>query len=297
MASLLSPLPAEFNAGPLDLAKPLDNLIALLKLQADLSGAPVMGAFAGQAYGWVPNDKNPLLFDTYGIGSSRLEFSPDENGFRLYHREIVYYLDPKTHEILDTWANPLTGRRVEVLHIVNDPVNRLYPLSGGRFSPPYPCSVVGDDVVFQLDVLLAHPAPMQRAQYPLHAQQDMYQTAELWAIHGRLSELNDPAITSAACHTAWARVGLWLPFMEMSDRPGHMIYHSQSFKLKNRAADLPRAILEHTEKHWPQFLEPPGEWLGLTKNQNTWTHSKKVIDERRAAGKVTGGSVFGVLGK
>lgn len=293
----MSPLPADFTTGPLDLAKPLDNLVALLKLQADLSGEPVMGAFAGQAYGWVPNDKNFLLFNTYGIGNSRLEFSPEDNGFRLYHREILYYLDPRTHEILDQWVNPMTGRRVEVLHIQNDPVNRLYPLSGGRFSPPYPFTVVGDDLVFQLDVLLAHPSPMPRAHYPLHSQQDMYQTAELWAIHGRLSQINDPSITSAACHTAWARVGLWLPFMEMGDRPGHMIYHSQSFKLANRAADLPRAIREYTEKHHPQFLEPPREWAGLTHNENTWTYSKKVIDARRAAGKVNQGSVFGVPAK
>jgi hypothetical protein len=297
MSAVMSPMPAGFSAGPLDLAKPLDNLVALLKLQADISGAPVMGAFAGQAYAWIPNDKNHLLFNTYGIGSSRIEFSREENGFRFHHREVLYYLDPRTHEVLREWANPFTGRRVEVLHIQNDPVNRFYPLSGGRFSPPYPYTVVGDDLVFQLDVLLAHPSPMPRAHYPMHSQQDMYQTAELWAIHGRLSEINDPSVTSGACHTAWARVGLWLPFMEMGDRPGQMIYHSQSFKLANRAADLPKAIREYTEKHHPQFLEPPREWAGLAQNENTWTYSKKVIDARRAAGQVEQGSVFGVSGK
>lgn len=294
MAKVMSPMPEGFKGGPLDLAKPLDNLVALLKLQADLSGAPVMSGLAGQAWGWVPNDKNYLLFNTYGIGCSRLEFSPQENGFRLYHREVLYYLDPKSGEVLQTWQNPMTGQTVEVLHIMNDPVNRLYPLSGGRFAPPYPHTVVGDDLVFQLDVLRAEPMPMPRAQYPLHAQQDVYQSGELWAIQGRVSEINDPKVTSASCHTAWARIGMWLPFMEMGNRPGQMVYHSQSFKLKNGAAGLPPKIREYTEKNHPKYLEAPQEWLGLTQNENTWTYSKKVIDERRAAGKVVNGSVFGV---
>ncbi|HEU4530599.1 MAG TPA: DUF1838 family protein [Steroidobacteraceae bacterium] len=294
MAKVMSPMPEGFKAGPLDLTKPLDNLVALLKLQADLSGAPVMSGLAGQAWGWVPNDKNYLLFNTYGIGCSRLEFSPQENGFRLYHREVLYYLDPKSGEVLQTWQNPMTGQTVEVLHIMNDPVNRLYPLSGGRFAPPYPHTVVGDDLVFQLDVLRAEPMPMPRAQYPLHAQQDVYQSGELWAIQGRMSEINDPKVTSASCHTAWARIGMWLPFMEMGNRPGQMVYHSQSFKLKNGAAGLPPKIREYTEKNHPKYLEAPQEWLGLTQNENTWTYSKKVIDERRAAGKVVNGSVFGV---
>ena len=47
MAKFLDPLPPGFNPGPLDLEKPLDNQVALLKLQADLSGEPVIGIFPG----------------------------------------------------------------------------------------------------------------------------------------------------------------------------------------------------------------------------------------------------------
>ncbi|GIT35323.1 MAG: hypothetical protein Ct9H300mP4_16420 [Gammaproteobacteria bacterium] len=36
---------------------------------------------------------------------------------------------------------------------------------------------------------------MSRAEYPLHSQQDVYQSGELWAIRGSLSEINDPEIT------------------------------------------------------------------------------------------------------
>ena len=41
MGKFLDPMPPGFNPGPLDMEKPLDNQVALLKLQADLSGEPV----------------------------------------------------------------------------------------------------------------------------------------------------------------------------------------------------------------------------------------------------------------
>ena len=104
----------------LNLDDPEDNLKALIKLQADLSGADAYGGFGGEVWGWVPGEGNQLLFRSYGIGASHVERV--DGGWRFYHREIMYYLDPETNEIINEWVNPYTGRTVEVLHILNDPV-------------------------------------------------------------------------------------------------------------------------------------------------------------------------------
>jgi hypothetical protein len=288
------PMPAEFRPGSLELARPLDNLVALLKLQADLSGKPVFSGFPGKAWAWVPDEGNYLLFNTYGIGASRLEFSEADNAFHFMHREALFYCDPRSGDVLEEWQNPLTGSRVEVLHILNDPVNRLYTLSGGPFAPPYPYMVNGDRLVFQIDVLRStEKSPITRKEYPLQAQQDLYQSGELWAITGSMKEVNDPRVTSASCHTSWKRLSMWLPFMEMGNRPGVMVYHSQSFKFMQGWSELPAKIRTHVETNHPQYLEPPSSWQGLSRNETTWSYAKKVIDERRAAGKVRGGSVFG----
>ena len=80
----------------------------------------------------------------------------------------------KSGEVLDAWTNPLTGARLDVLHILNDPVNRVYTLKGGPLAPPYPYILNGDRIVFQLDVLRGtDKSPMSRKEYPLHAQQDV----------------------------------------------------------------------------------------------------------------------------
>lgn len=131
MANYLKDLPDDFNPGPLDLDQPLDNQVALLKLQADLSGADVQGGFGGKAWAWLPGKENILLFNTYGIGCSRLEYDRESHSWHFSHREALFYLDPVTNEVLKTWKNPMTGKTVEVIPILNDPVNRIYPIEGG----------------------------------------------------------------------------------------------------------------------------------------------------------------------
>ena len=110
----------------LDLDTPEDNCIALLKMQADISGKDAMGGFAGEVWAWVPNEGCIKILHTYGVGVSHVEYRPDERGWRFYHREALLYLDPETNEVVDSWYNPFTQRRVEVLHILNDHVSRFY---------------------------------------------------------------------------------------------------------------------------------------------------------------------------
>ena len=300
-ASALAPRSAQADShasipAGFDIMDPETNLRALLKIQADLSGKDVIGGFGGKAWMWVPGEANYLAFQTYGIGATRLDYQGD-GVWNFHHREILYYMDPKTGEILETWTNPVTGRTVEVVHILNDPVNRISRVKGGFIEPPFDHVIVGDRIVFQIDVFRAQTNPISRKEYPLHSQQDVYQSCELWAISSSLAEVADPEVSSASNHTAWARNGMWLPFMEMGNRLGHMVYHSQSFKLMNGVDGLPKYIRDYTEKHYPKYLEAPKEWKGLAENENTWSYSKKVIDARRekgGGGPGGKGSVFGV---
>lgn len=274
----------------LDLDDPEDNLKALLKLQADLSGADSLGGFPGEVWGWVPGEGNKLLFRTYGIGASHIERV--ENGWRFYHRELVYYLDPASGEILKTWVNPYTTRRVEVMHILNDPVHRFYAIKGGRFSPPWPYTVMGDDLVFRISVFSFRDSVLPRLDYPLHSANDKYQAAELWMMNGRISEVMNPDVTSASCVTSWSRVGQWLPFMEMGNRPGFMVYHSDAYKLLGGVSDIPPEILAYTEKHHPKYLESPKTWQSLELNQGQESVSKGEIDKRWGDTPYPVGSIF-----
>lgn len=274
----------------LDLDAAEDNLKALIKLQADLSGADAIGGFSGEVWGWVPGEGNRRLFRSYGIGASHVERV--DNGWRFYHREVMYYLDPETGEIINDWVNPYTGQRVEVMHILNDPVHRFYAISGGPFAAPWPYTVVGDDLVFRISVFSFRDSVMPRVDYPLHSANDKYQASELWMMNGRVSEVMNPDITSASCVTSWSRVGQWLPFMEMGNRPGIMVYHSDSYKLLNGLDGIPANIRAYTEKHHPKYLESPQTWQSMALNESQLTVSKREIDKRWGSDKRPVGSVF-----
>ena len=238
----------------------------------------------------MPGEGNRLLFRSYGIGASHVERV--ENGWRFYHREVMYYLDPQTGEILQDWVNPYTGKRVEVMHILNDPVHRFYSISGGRFSAPFPYTVHDDDLVFRISVFSFRDSVMPRKEYPLHSANNKYQAAELWTMNGRVSEVMDPGVTSARCVTSWARVGQWLPFMEMGNRPGVMVYHSDSYKLLRGIDEIPAPMRAYTEENHPKYLESPKTWQDLKLNESQLTESKKEIDARWDSDQRPVGPVF-----
>ena len=99
---------------------------------------------------------------------------------------------------------------------------------------------------------------------------------------GKKSEILNPDITSASCVMSWSRVADWLPWMEMGNAPAKMAFHSHSMKLMNGVQDLPREILDYTEKHFDKYLSAPTEWNGpqMTSSASVF---KGIIDER--AGK------------
>jgi hypothetical protein len=297
-AGLLAGAAGAQNRNPvprtLDLDDPAGNCAALIKLQADISGKLAMGGFPGSVWGWIPGEGNVHLFNTYGIGTSRVEFRAEENGWRFYHREALFYLDPKTNEVLESWQNPWTERRVEVLHILNDHVNRHYSLNpGGRFTFPWPYETNDDDLVFRISVFRFEDSVMPPKDYPLHSQHAKYQTTELWGMIGSLAEVMNPDVTSAHCVTSWARISGWQPFMEMGNRPGQMVFHSHSYKLMNGAAGLPPKIRAWIEQRAPEYLEAPREWTPPSESIGVWKYSKKIIDERRAKGLREGQTPFG----
>jgi hypothetical protein len=265
----------------LDLDDPETNFRAMLKLRADIAGGNCLFAFPGQAWAMVPQERNYRCFKTFGIGASRIEEVAE--GWRIYSREVLYYLDPDSGEILQSWRNPfLGGREVEVMHIANDPVNGVFTRKGHPvLSPPYPYVSCGDDVVFQWNFFIYRPAELTRSEYPLYSSGDKDQHAELWGIKGRKSEILDPSVTSASCVMSWSRVSGWLPFMEMGASPGAMVFHSHSMKLLNGVDDLPRYILDYTAKNYPKYLEAPREWAGPVMT-SSYGEFRKKIDAQRA---------------
>jgi hypothetical protein len=271
-----SPTGAE-PAGPkvLDLSNPADNMNAFLRMRVDLSGAEIGHWWTGNVWAALPGEKDQLLFVFEGFAFSRLV--PHEKGYRMLHRELGYYRDPKTKEILEKWTNPFTGQEVEVLPVLNDPVNANFQPEGERGPFMVPVTELTGDVWFAFDAMLAYPSALPRADWPKASQSDLYEAAELFCFHCKREELDNPALTNVHNNVTWTRIGPWLPWMQMSDKPGQMVYHTRGKKIAS-AAELPEATRAYTAAKYEKYLTAPTEWQ--EPNDTSWTYYKRVMAER-----------------
>ncbi|MGH2830718.1 MAG: DUF1838 family protein [Actinomycetota bacterium] len=261
-----------------DLRTPEGGLAGLLKARASLDGRDTVTWFNGTTWGWVPGEQQRPVFAFEGYNVARAV--PAEDGFDLLTREAVFYLDLATRAPLDRWSNPYTGSDVEVVHIWNDPVNQRLRPGGPRGPFRLPVTDCGDEIVMTLDVYLTHPSPLPPSEFPQHSGADLYQAAELFQFFCRRADVADDAVADAPSRVSWTRIGPWLPWMEMADRPGMLVYHGQGAKLPGGYAELPEWIRARVDAQAPQFATAPREFT--EPNETSWTYFRKHLQARGA---------------
>lgn len=260
-----------------DLTDPRDRIDAYVKTVGDIGGKESFTYATVVVMAMVPGQKGRKLFTLEVVGASR--FLPIEGGYQRLHREVGLYTNLATGEVMSTWNNPLLGRDVEVIHIQNDPVNFPFTveLQSGPFRILY--DELGDYVAFHREIPLRYPSALTRAEYPLHSAGDWYEAAELFNSFVSRADLEDEAITSALEIGSWSRVGPWLPWMEMADSPGYLLYHGRSTKLMRGVDDIPDRLRVYMEKNLSDYLSAPTEFE--EPNETSWTYFKKVLDARK----------------
>lgn len=256
----------------MNLPDPNEALRALLKARASLDGSDVVTWFAGDVYAWIPGEAaRAPLFGLEGYNVARAV--QVEGGFDLLTREAVFYLDPRTRQIIDSWENPWSGEKVDVVHIWNDPVNQRLraQMPWGPFRVP--TYELAGETTFKLDVFLAYPNPLPPAEFPAESGSDLYQAAELFGFTCATQALEDPDIDDAPMHCSWTRIAPWLPFMRMGERPGHLVYHAEGRKVPGGFDGLPAFVKERVERDAPTYRSAPTEFS--EPNATSWTEYRK----------------------
>ena len=281
-AFALAPIAA---AGELDLDDPTDAVKAMRKLQCHLEdGKPAIFYFRGSTYSRVPGEKDRHLFDYEAMNvraCATIEDPEGGYGYRQVSREVLIYLDPGSGEILRRWSNPWTGEEVEVVHIANDPVN-MRPISarGPRGPFRFDATIVEGRGWLQIEVPLFYPNPLGGAYQKQVG--GTYQAIEMFSFFFDAEALLDPEVGGLDdAHCGWARVAQWLPWMEMGDRPGYVVYNGAGKRVRSWNA-LPRILRDEIAADYPQFTTPP-PLDDQRRNETSWTYYKKWIDAKRAA--------------
>jgi hypothetical protein len=268
----------------LDPNKPEDALKMDRKITSSLvDGEDAVYWWWGNVYSRVPGEKDRLLFTYQAMNvrsSKTFQDSTKGYGYRHVSRELLFYMDPQTKQVLKKWTNPFTGKEVDVMHVNNDPVN-------GR-EPNYAKSERGD---FKLRGQFVGDKYLQLSEVPLFytnplagEYQDFvggtYQAIEIFNFAANAEEMMNPDNTRVSdVAIAWTRVSKWLPWMEMGDKSGYVIFSGVGRKLKSWD-ELPDVVKTEIKTNYPAYVTaPPLE--DTRPNETSWTVFKKLIDAKK----------------
>lgn len=261
----------------LDVLSSAGQLDAFMRIRADSSGKPVFANWWVTVFAVLPGERPRPILRLEGFNVGRFVKTP-EGGHDFITREVAYYRDLGTWQILSEWNNPFTNEKNQVLHVLNDPVNSRYAAPDQPNATRLPFMVSGNDVFLRLDIPLQYPNPLTPAEYPAESSGPMYLASEHFTFFAKKSDLDNRALTSVPSTWAWARTGPWLPWMKMGQRPGYLLYSGHGRKFE-KFEDLPADIRDHTQKNHPEYMTAPSTYV--TPNETSWTYYKKQFPPKK----------------
>lgn len=260
---------------PLEFDNPEWNRDKFARLQGNTDNTQQKwGWYGGRIFGIRPGEKDLHICDFEGFSVARLLPLGDGN-YRKVLREVGFYLDKDSGEILETFDNPYTGERVNVVPIANDPFNitieSSYPAPpsyGGlnEDAPPRRPLLLnwrefGDRVLLHTDINLYYPSSLQPDEWPRESPGPMTQVSEFFTYNLSKADLMNPELTTIEHWGVWNRATPWFPWMLMEQAPGHLLYVCD-FCGRKTPEGIPQKILDAAKAIDPKYLEAPTEDYG-----------------------------------
>jgi uncharacterized membrane protein len=254
---------------------PAWNRETTARLEGDTAaGKFVHGYCTGMVMGVRDNEPLKPLFGFEVFSGIRVVKQPNGDYQRMC-RELVFYRDLATGEMLDEWTNVYTGEKVKVVDVNNDPFNYVIsdhypdpPNYGGlnTVKPPRRPFLRDwrifdpDTVVMQSDIHLYYKNALDPAKWPRESSGPMNRVSELFRYVIKREDLENPAKTHLPHHGVWNRVTPWLPWMLMGQAPGHILY-AGTFGTVEKPEMVPAPVLRRVKERWPLYLTAPEKWV------------------------------------
>ena len=273
----------------LDLSNPDDALTASRKIGCSLTDKEhVVYHFQGQVYSRVEGEPDRHIFDIQGMNVRQCATITDPDrgkGFTQVSRELLLYTDVKTGELIRTWANPWTGKTVDVVHVANDPVNFRAPqFPIGKDGKPYKFEgrIQNGRIFMPTVVPLWYTNPMGGDFQQFVGNQ--YHSMEIFDFVAEEADLLDATKTRANPSIAWVRLSPWLPWMEMTGRGGVLVFNAVGQTLPTGIAGLPKVIRDEIALNYPIYKVPPPV-DDVRPNETSWTYFKRLTENKRTEAK------------
>ncbi len=266
---------------------------AMRKIQCStVDGEAAYFWWTGKAFSRRMGEKDKPLFNIEGMNvrsCKTVDGGKRGKGYRLVSREILLYTDLKTGQPLEEWRNPWTGKTVQVLHVLNDPVNQPPRFARDEEGKPYPWARRFGGVIRGDGWWLSLPIPLYYHNVLGGEYQSqiggVYHATELFNFHGRLATLVNENTKTASAQVGWVRMADWLPWMRMEGREG-IIYMHAAGSMVEGFGGLGKETRRFIKSRAPKYRRPP-PLDDERPNETSWTYYKKKVPGAKFG---TGGS-------
>lgn len=235
-----------------------------------------VGWINGKAFGVRPNEKVRPLFKVEGFSVVRTKRLEDGSWRRML-REVVFYRDIETGEILKRWTNPYTGENVRVVPIANDPFNFTItafqpegPSYGGlqksaKSTKPFLQDwEYGPDgkMILQTGIDMIYPNALDPKKWVRESSGPMNRVSEQFIYVVDKADVENPNLTHIPHVGSWSRVTPWLPWMLMGQAEGHINYFTHFGTAKDGIAGLPADLVAAARAMDEKWLHAPDSDYG-----------------------------------
>ena len=261
-----------------DWSNPNDNLEAYIKVSNSLKDRDwVHGWYSGIVFGMLPNKTPDALFGLEGFG---LGYTVrQENGSYIsYWKEVGFYKDLKTNQVIESWKNPYTGETNRVMHIhnrmvkgylgprffasspVGDPAGRMdfkFPNYRASDDPSNPFILnwtdIGDQTSVWLDFRGEVPNLLDPRIWVRESSGARLPICEMFEYVTDARKLRDPSLDRVDHSGSWIRLAPWLPWQMMGPAEGRLFYRCTTRSLQS-LDELSPDITAYAQKNFAEYL-------------------------------------------
>jgi len=247
-----------------DLADPLTALRTHVKMVGSLGDEVVCSFMRLNLYADLGEGNFVPCFTMNNILVDWWQAKDDyQHEMRKY--EVGYYTRFDSHEPIETFDNPVSGKRVRIHQFRLGPVPRVYTPDGVivmGFKPSLlPIEVIGDRVFLATESIENRPDMVREGQTNY--------TNSFMTMSALLADVVNPAVKCAPVHLQLQNKTRWPEWMGMGDRPGGTVGRGFGTKIRDLNA-LPPAVAAGARqmvpeifdtKNWTEFVFEDSETL------------------------------------
>ena len=253
---------------------PAWNRDTIARIEADVApGKFIHGYATGTVMGVRENEAVKPLFG-FEVFSGIRVIRQANGDYQRMCRELVFYRDLVTGQILDEWTSVYTGEKLRVVDVANDPFNYIIsdhfpdPPSYGGLNQEKPprrplllnWQLMNDDVVtLTTDIHLYYKNALDPAKWPRESSGPMNRVSELFRYVMRRDDVENTALTHLPHTGVWNRITPWLPWMLMGTAPGHVVY-AGLFSTVPSVDAVPEPVARRVKERFPLYLTAPEVW-------------------------------------